>query len=111
MTALSVILQKTVAEGKVTIPCKSYSEANNLRQRFYRHREAIRKEADNPLNLVVDKIHFIIDDRKLILEYDDKDEKLLEAINDDKDTGASAPNESNQSDDVSSRQRQRSQTG
>ena len=110
--ALSVIMQEAVRTKKVVVPCESYNAANSLRQRFYRHRDKIRQDVNDPLNLVIDSIHFAVDDRKLVITYDDTEEKLLEVLNsDDKSIGAHTPNESNQPDDVSSRQRQRSQTG
>ena len=83
MLEFRALLQQAIAKDEVVIPCESKREANNLRQRFYRYREALRKSPVDELNLLIDHIHFELVDNVLTLNYFNPDLKLMENIHDD----------------------------
>lgn len=85
MIEFRALLLKAFAGNTVQIPCTSYTHAYNLRQRFYRYRDKIR-ESNDELNLLVDDLCFEIDGGLLVITYDNP-ENLLEALNDDPETG------------------------
>lgn len=101
MLEYRAILQKAFAGEVVTISCEDSLSAINLRQKFYRYRDKIRNSSDG-LNLVVDGLLFGVDRNNLVITYQDR-ENLMEALNDDLDTGErSLKHKTNRNDSASS---------
>lgn len=82
MLEFRALLQKAIADDEVVIALESRREANNLRQRFYRYKDTIRKNPSDELNLLIDHIHFELDDKVLTLNYYNPNLKLMENIHD-----------------------------
>lgn len=83
MIEFRALLQQAIAKDEVVIPCDSHREANNLRQRFYRYKDLIRKNNNDELNLLIDHIHLELEDNILTLNYYNPNLKLMENIHDD----------------------------
>ena len=90
--ALNVALSIAIRDGEFYIANDSNNDANNMRQRFYRYRENIRLNPKNTLYLLVDDLHFEINGRTLVITYNNPNQKILESINDDQETGGQPPN-------------------
>lgn len=96
MTEFRLLFQKAFADEVVRVPCTARHEAGNLRQRLYRYRDMIRADDSDKLNLLVDHLHFELGVRELIITYYNPNEKILEALNDNNQTGDRSPNLSKQ---------------
>lgn len=85
MIEYRAILQKAFAGESVEISCADNSDANSLRQKFYRYRDKLR-ESNDELNIIVDGLRFELDGNKLVISYNNL-ENLVEALNDNENTG------------------------
>jgi len=92
MSLFRIVFIKAFAGEVVSIPRESLRDANNLRQRFYRYRDKVREDATDEFNLLVDHLIFELGSKSLTIKYHNPNAEILENLNDDQDTGASALN-------------------
>ena len=90
MLELYALFQKIIREKRIELVLESPQRADNVRQRLYRFRNKVRKDSNDPLNLLVDNIRFEQRWTKLILTYSQPNKEILqELINDNPRTGTS----------------------
>ncbi|MCK5644196.1 MAG: hypothetical protein KAJ19_25580 [Gammaproteobacteria bacterium] len=102
MIEYRALFLKAVAGDPARVTCDNSTDANNLRQKFYRYRDKLR-DSDDELNLIADNFQFELDGCELVISYNNP-ENLLEALNDDEKSGG-PPLNPKQQDQSSSGQR------
>lgn len=85
-SAFDMALEEAIKHGSFTIKLMDYSEAANMRQRFYRYREAMRSAPINPLYIHADEFVFKLKYRSLEIIYSSKNNPILESLNDTEST-------------------------
>lgn len=64
---------------KILLAFRKERDAVNLRQRLYRYRDKIRSDPSDALNLLVDKLHFELSDKGVLIKFETASEfKIIE---------------------------------